>query len=212
MSDNLVFGNPTIEIAPLLKKSTYLDSLTNEINSYTPPANNSTESQQELQALVEYVNNLSQNPALIERYNLYDKGLSSLFAEKLDKVGISDTFNLIKEIEEDITTILVKTKFHFQRIRPYQLAYYYNVPLYPFPSVTANTPSYPSGHAFQATVIGNVLGNNYPTFFRPIMELVDDICNSRMYMGLHYESDIKFGKYMADLVVNHPDFKAKYKL
>lgn len=212
MSDNLVFGNPTIDIAPLLKKSTYLDSLTNEINSYIPPANNSTESQKELQALVEYVNNLSQNPALIARYNIYDKGLSSLFAEKLDKVGISDTFNLIKEIEEDITTILVKTKFHFQRIRPYQLAYYYNVPLYPFPSLTANTPSYPSGHAFQATVIGNVLGNNYPNFFRPIMELVDDICNSRMYMGLHYESDIKFGKYMAELVVNHPEFKEKYKL
>lgn len=212
MSDNLVFGNPTIDIAPLLKKSTYLDSLTNEINSYIPPANNSTESQQELQALVEYVNNLSQNPALIARYNIYDKGLSSLFAEKLDKVGVSDTFNLIKEIEEDITTILVKTKFHFQRIRPYQLAYYYNVPLYPFPSLTANTPSYPSGHAFQATVIGNVLGNNYPNFFRPIMELVDDICNSRMYMGLHYESDIKFGKYMAELVVNHPEFKEKYKL
>jgi hypothetical protein len=212
MSDNLVFGNPTIDIAPLLKKSTYLDSLTNEINSYTPPANNSTEAQQELQALVEYVNTLSQNPALIARYDIYDKGLSTLFAEKLDKVGISDTFSNIKNIEDDITTILIKTKFHFQRIRPYQLAYYYNVPLYPFPSLTANTPSYPSGHAFQATVIGNVLGNNYPNFFRPIMELVDDICNSRMYMGLHYESDIKFGKYMAELVVNHPEFKEKYKL
>jgi hypothetical protein len=212
MSDNLVFGNPTIDIAPLLKKSTYLDSLSNEINSYVPPANNSTEAQKEIQALIEYTNTLSQNPALYSRYKLYDEKLSSIFSEKLDTVGINNTLNLINEIKEDVTTILVKTKFHFQRIRPYQLAYYYNLPLYPFPSVSANTPSYPSGHAFISVVIANVLGNHYPTFYKPLMVLADDICNSRLYMGLHYESDVKFGKYMAELVINHPDFKAKYKL
>lgn len=213
MSDNLVFGNPTIEIAPLLKKSSYLDSLTNEINSYIPPANNSAEVQQELQKLVELVTELSQSHLLLTRYQIYDQlFLGNVFSDKLKKVGVSDTIDTIRQITEDIAPILVKTKFHFQRIRPYHLAYYYNIPLYPFTSVSAQSPSYPSGHAFQATVIAEVLGNHYPAFYNPIMELAEDICKSRMYMGLHYESDIKFGKYMADLVVNHPDFKAKYKL
>lgn len=212
MSDNLVFGNPTIDLAPILKKSSFLDSLQKEINSYAPPANNSTEAQQELQELVNYTTSLSQNELLQNRYEFYDKDLDVYMSNSMLKVGIDNSLNIIKSIKEDITPLLVKTKFHFQRIRPYQLSYYYNIPLYPFPSVSAQSPSYPSGHAFQATVFANVLGNYFPKFYNPLMELAEDISVSRLYMGLHYPSDVKFGKYMADLVVNHPEFKEKYKL
>jgi hypothetical protein len=43
-------------------------------------------------------------------------------------------------------------------------------------------------------------------------DLADDITKSRIYLGLHYQTDCDFGYYMADLVLNHPDFKKKYKL
>ena len=45
-----------------------------------------------------------------------------------------------------------------------------------------------------------------------LQQLAEDISISRLYLGLHYESDAEFGKYCADVVLNHPDFKRKYKL
>ena len=82
----------------------------------------------------------------------------------------------------------------------------------PLLSVSSNTPSYPAGHTFQAKIYCEILGNRYPQYYQSLQQLADDISVSRMYLGIHYQSDIDFGKYCADLVINHPDFKSKYKL
>jgi len=210
MSDNLLFGNPTIDIAPLLKKETYLDTLLGELQSFPPPPNvNSTE---ELQSIINYTQLLSQNNNVLDRYLHYDTNFEEYISNSLTKVGIGETIDLIKEIKEDIKPLLVKVKFHYQRIRPRTLATYFNLPLFPYTSYSADTPSYPSGHAFQSKVYCMVLGNKYPKYWRPLQDLADDITKSRIYLGLHYESDCDFAYYMADSVLNHPDFKKKYKL
>jgi hypothetical protein len=210
----LSYGNPTKDLVELLEQKNYLDSLEKEIYSYAPPAPTSNESQEELKQLVENVKNLSEDKLTEKRYIFYDKSFDLHIANSLEKQGIekSEIKRIFSDLYDDITPLLVKTKFHFQRVRPYQLAYFYNVPLYPYPSLSANNPSYPSGHAFQAKVFAIVLGNKYPLFYKPLMELADDIANSRFMMGLHYKSDIDFANYMAELVTNHPDFKKKYEL
>jgi len=210
MSDNLLFGNPTIDIAPLLKKESYLDTLLGELQSFAPPPNaNSTE---ELQNIINYTQLLSQNNNVLDRYLYYDTNFEEYISNSLTKVGIEETIDFIKEIKEDIKPLLVKVKFHYQRIRPRTLATYFNLPLFPYTSYSADTPSYPSGHAFQSKVYCMVLGNKYPKYWRPLQDLADDITKSRIYLGLHYESDCDFAYYMADSVLNHPDFKKKYKL
>jgi hypothetical protein len=210
MSDNLLFGNPTIDIAPLLKKETYLDTLLGELQSFAPPPNaNSTE---ELQNIINCTQLLSQNNNVLDRYLYYDTNFEEYISNSLTKVGIEETIDFIKEIKEDIKPLLVKVKFHYQRIRPRTLATYFNLPLFPYTSYSADTPSYPSGHAFQSKVYCMVLGNKYPKYWRPLQDLADDITKSRIYLGLHYESDCDFAYYMADSVLNHPDFKKKYKL
>lgn len=210
MSDNLLFGNPTIDIAPLLKKETYLDTLLGELQSFAPPPNaNSTE---ELQNIINCTQLLSQNNNVLDRYLYYDTNFEEYISNSLTKVGIEETIDFIKEIKEDIKPLLVKVKFHYQRIRPRTLATYFNLPLFPYTSYSADTPSYPSGHAFQSKVYCMVLGNKYPKYWRPLQDLADDIIKSRIYLGLHYQSDCDFAYYMADSVLNHPDFKKKYKL
>ena len=56
------------------------------------------------------------------------------------------------------------------------------------------------------------LGNKYPKFYQHLMSLAQDCSDSRMYMGLHYASDAVFGSYVADCILEHPEFKKKYKL
>jgi membrane-associated phospholipid phosphatase len=84
--------------------------------------------------------------------------------------------------------------------------------LYPFPSETANSPSYPSGHSVQSKLYADVLGNKYPKYYKQLQALAADIIESRLDMGLHYPSDILFSEYVSELCLNHPDFKKKYRL
>jgi hypothetical protein len=214
MSDNLSFGNPTKDLQIILKQDNYLDSLLVELKSYPPPQNNSDETTKELQLVVSYIDALLQNQILQKRYLIYDADFKNYIADSLANVGIdkNEVQNIITSISDDIAPLLMKIKFHYQRIRPHQLAYYYNLPLYPFNTCTVNSPSYPSGHSFQAKVYALVLGNLYPKFYQPLQDLADDITKSRIYLGVHYPSDCNFAYYMADLVVSHTDFKRKYKL
>jgi hypothetical protein len=214
MSDNLVFGNPNRVLLDYLKRETYLDDLQEDFFKYPPPKNDSTEAQEELQEIIVLTEELSKNEFLQKRYELYDFSFEEYLLNILEKQGIQkeNIEKVVQSLHDDIIPVLVKTKFYFQRIRPHVLAYYYNLPVFPFVSTTANSPSYPSGHTFQIKVYCEVLGNMYPQFYHSLMGLAEDVSKSRLYMGVHYKSDIEFGKYMAKMVLNHPEFKKKYKL
>ena len=214
MSDNLVFGNPDRKSLYYLNRETFLDNLLGEFAKYPPPKNDSTEVQEEMQEIMQLTDELAKNEFLQKRYNLYDTDFESYLVDVLEKQGVNSdvTKRTIKDLKEDITPVLVKTKFYFQRIRPHALAYYYNLPLYPFESFTAFTPSYPSGHTFQSRVYCEVLGNMFPQFYNSLIGLTEDISRSRIYMGVHYKSDVEYAKFMANAVINHPEFKKKYKL
>jgi hypothetical protein len=84
--------------------------------------------------------------------------------------------------------------------------------LFPYSSITANSPSFPSGHSYQARIITEVIGNLYPQTYALMQKIFDDICYSRLYLGLHYQSDIDVGIFCADKVLALKEFKAKYKL
>ena len=214
MSLILSFGNPNREFLRYLKEETYLDSLLPELKNYNPPAYDSPQAEQEINELVQLSDKLQTDASVENRYRYYDDNFDKYIVSVLTNAGVpkTDVEQLIKQLHDDITPLLMKLKYHYQRVRPTQLAFYYNLPLYPYISVTASTPSYPSGHCFQAKIYCEVLGNMYPKYYQSLQQLSEDICVSRLYLGVHYPSDTEFGKYCADLVLNHPDFKKKYKL
>lgn len=211
--NDLKFGNPIREFLIYLKSENFLDSLLPELTSYAPPPNDSDVAAQELAKLVELTNSFSNDLEAQKRFDSYEN-FEEFFISQLVNEGISekDITDLIVSLHQDIVPLCVKIKYHFQRVRPITLALYKKVELYPFNSCYVNSPSYPSGHAFQALVYAEVIGNKYPKFYVPLKNLAIDIANSRIYKGLHYESDVLFANYAASLVCNHPDFKKKYKL
>jgi hypothetical protein len=210
----LTYGNPSRNFLPYLKTETYLDSLLGELASYPFPNNNGQDVIDEINQLINYTNTLSSDEVLQKRYKLYDRDFENYFINVLSNVGldrqeISDT---IKEIHDDIVPLLVKLKYHYQRVRPYQLSHILSMRLYPYESETANTPSYPSGHSVQSKLYADVLGNKYPKYYKQLQALAGDISESRLAMGLHYPSDILFSEYVSELALSHPEFKKKYRL
>ena len=212
--NELYFRNPNRKNFRKLNTETYLDTLLTELTNYPYPENDSEQALTELNDLVVLTDGIANSPDLLKRFAAYDSNLEEAVVYALEKAGVNraEVEKIVQDLKEDVGPLLVKVKYHYQRIRPYQLALYRNVPLYPFRSVAADSPSYPSGHAFQSSVYLQVLGNKYPAYYKLIHELTNDVIYSRMYLGLHFASDCDFAIYMAEAVANHPEFKKKYGL
>lgn len=215
----LRYGNPNRQHLLYLETESYLDSLLKELSSYPPPDNYGQESSEEILALINFTNQLTeipppQNEKVVSRFLLYDTDFESYIPKIIIEKGVEqeDVNNLVIDIHKDIMPLLLKLKYNYNRIRPQQLALYKNMPLYVWRTKSSDSPSYPSGHAFQSKIYAEVLGNKYPHLYKGLKELAEDIAYSREYLGVHFPSDTKFGIYAAEVVLKHPEFAKKYKL
>ena len=130
--NDLSFGNPIRQHLIYLRSENYLDSLLTELSSFPYPKNDTEVATQELNKLVEYTNHFSQTQdvSAIKRLdsfeNFEDFMIKTLINEGLSEKDVKDT---IAEIHKDITPLLVKLKYQYQRIRPNVLAFYKKIPL-----------------------------------------------------------------------------------
>jgi hypothetical protein len=212
--DSIRYGNPSHDQIPYLSSSTYADVLFPELTIFTFPKNSSEATIEELNSVVDNLKTIEGNVEFLKRYSVYDRAMIKYFKDGLIKNGIeeNEVNGLVDGVIQDTLPLLTKLKYHFQRPRPYQLAEYYKLKLFPYKSYSANTPSFPSGHAFQAKLLTEVIGNNYPDTYAFMRDLFNDICYSRIYLGLHYQSDIDVGIFCAEKVLELKDFKEKYRL
>ena len=139
------------------------------------------------------------------RHLAQDEDLFSYLREATDQLG----FN--KEVFDKIEPVLVKVinplalqlKAYWNRARPYQYAYEGDIDFHPLSTVSGNTPSYPSGHTMQTETWGLIMKSNYPDLTETIDIIVADINQSRLNMGIHFPSDIKFSKNIIDFLWSH---------
>ena len=212
--DALSYGNISREDLPFLNEQTYLDALFSELTTYLFPKNSSNTCKEELNELVEYTNELLSDEQSLARFQKYDSDLTGWLIGFLVKYRVKkdDAVSLVNAINRDCLPLLMKLKFYFQRPRPYQLAYYNKLKLLPFVSYSAHSPSYPSGHALQSEVFAKVVGDKYPSLFKIVNAFAKDIQMSRLFMGLHYQSDNDFSLVIADKIYENKEFKLKYQL
>jgi hypothetical protein len=212
--DDITYGNPNNIQLKFLQENNYLDVLFEELSTYTFPANSSEATKEELNEIVDAIKTLDGKDEYIKRYQLYDKNISGYFKHGLIKGGEDEkkVIELVDSIIQDTLPLLTKLKFNFQRPRPYQLAEYYKLKLFPYPSLSSDSPSFPSGHAYQSRILTEVIGNHYPKTYAFMQKVFNDICYSRLYMGVHYQSDIDVAIFCADKVLANADFKKKFKL
>jgi hypothetical protein len=87
---------------------------------------------------------------------------------------------------------------------------YTNQNLHPYDSVSAQSPSYPSGHAVQALFILSVIASHYEEKKDELMKLAKQIADSRVVLGLHYPSDNQFGFEIVKQLLLKDDIKKMY--
>lgn len=212
--DEVTWGNPSQRVLPYLEPhKSFLEKHIPKFTKFPFPKNSSKATQEELNQLVDYVEEVKADKDALRRYKAYDASLTKVFARVIMENNLGEKgVDIVDKLLDDTLPLMLKLKFYFQRPRPFQLAEYYKLKLFPYDSKSADTPSYPSGHAFQARLITHVLGNHFPDKYDFFENLSKDIEYSRLYLGVHYQSDVDYSLYIAETIMRDKDFKAKYGL
>ena len=135
----------------------------------------------------------SRNQSDINFFELTDRSVSEAFTS-IVPLSIEELDSLISQIH--VVGIIIFFKYIINRARPIQVKPKLNV----LKSLTASTPAYPAGHAFQAYYLAKVLGKKYPDL-KVQLDSIAETCNSvRIKAGLHYPSDGLFSKQLVNFL------------
>lgn len=215
MIDSIEYGNPTQNQTNWLTKDGLGIKFFEQLQKFSFPKNSSRVTINELNELNDYVKELAGDEEKVKRYRFYDQNLIAVYKhhiKSLNLQGAEDIDVFFSDILNDINYLIYNLKYFFQRPRPHQLSKFYKQSLFPFNSVSANSPSYPSCQVIQADVISYILGNWYPTHFTFFSDICKEVEYSRLYMGLNYQSDIDFSYFITEMIKLDREFLAKYSL
>jgi hypothetical protein len=95
--------------------------------------------------------------------------------------------------EHDVNIACWDAKYTYWRIRPSQLDPEVKVL---FPTVP-NHPSYPSAHSCNSGTAAAVLGSIFPADAAELNRLAVEAGNSRLWAGIHFQSDLEAGLNLA---------------
>tara|TARA_R110001606_G_scaffold197208_1_gene344730 strand:+ start:88 stop:609 length:522 start_codon:yes stop_codon:yes gene_type:complete len=109
----------------------------------------------------------------------------------------------IGELISESLIIINKLKKHFNRPRPAVLAKKMGIELKDIKLKSMDSPSYPSGHATQATLLSLFLSDKYPEKENKLKKLARDIIHSRQVAHTHYKSDNLMGEKLGKQMYNH---------
>lgn len=167
-----------------------------------PPPNSSQETINELLFLERVTKNASQEDIIFAtKAETMEKDCYVQFCKEVLNQNIN--INFFDKIFNQTDPILMFLKRHFNRPRPYQLAPYYNIQLkFSVPNDPFH-PAYPSGHAFDAFIVEHILSKFFPNKKIEINKFCNDMAYSRYIAGVHYPSDNKISKILADTIIKH---------
>tara|TARA_R110001592_G_scaffold361584_3_gene672639 strand:- start:13093 stop:13614 length:522 start_codon:yes stop_codon:yes gene_type:complete len=134
-----------------------------------------------------------------------DSGMEDLMAKYLLGYGIHISIQEAKETRRRPVKIIGILKNYFNRGRPDELAREYNIDWNDDYLESAQTSSYPSGHTIQAYYLAGVLGKSHPEHQENLFIIAAMVAQSRIDRGVHFPSDVEYGKIIAIELLNQLD-------
>jgi len=119
------------------------------------------------------------------------------FMGLVESTGLKITKEELEKITKESAKIIYELKYHYNRPRPYQIAEFYGIDLNGTELDSMKTPSYPSGHAVQGYLIGEILSNMDKTNAVLYKGMGEEIAHSRILAKAHYPSDKTYGHKIA---------------
>ena len=152
-----------------------------------PPDNDSKTTIRELKEL----SAIEENDAFAESMD----DVIETFKPYAEELGIQE---YVKKVIKESVKYIMELKYHYNRPRPHQVAEFLNIDLNGSTMLDSmKTPSYPSGHAIQGYLVGEILSKHNPSNSQVYRGIGEDIAHSRIIAKAHYPSDKEYGKKIA---------------
>ena len=181
---------------------------------YHPYKNSSEATKRELKTLQSYEVYRDNAKEFME---LVDQKLMKPFKNyyKEHNLPMKDLEDVIK-LKDQLAPIVLQLKVHYNRPRPQKLSkiltFFRQSNFNVYPLKTAETPSYPSGHATEGRFVSLYLVDKVPFEHKGnIKKIGDDIGHSRQIGGVHYPTDTEFGHQLASAFYSHYKDKSGIK-
>jgi membrane-associated phospholipid phosphatase len=139
----------------------------------------------------------------------YTKHRTDYYTELFRNTDISVSYAFSPLVNESVVSlddiitrplvlgIIYSAKYIHNRARPTQI----DPTIASLSSQTADTPAYPSGHAFQAYYLADILSQRYPHLTHRLLQIAEDCALARVYAGLHYPSDNRYSRYLVSYIL-----------
>ena len=158
------------------------NNLINELPSLNYPLRGTEKHKEDIENVIFYYNNPSLNSGFLDLSNKTVEGCFKNFAKEL---GIQVDWKYIKELLDDVDTIVLKLKFRYNRPRPKSILQNQGEI---FKTIKdSKSPSFPSGHTTIAYFLASILSDSYPELKMDLEILSEMIAQSRIENGVHYQ-------------------------
>jgi hypothetical protein len=212
--NDLRYGNLTKELQAKLSEENVFTQYMGEFAFIDYP--NYAESSEEIIEIIETQKKSRESgkwQAIKDFCDLWDEDIMGALKKTLTRLNIpfdEDYIEYLTQVSDDLGALVVQLKNHYQRPRPYQVAFYTEQDLHPYYSYSAVSPSYPSGHACQALFLFHLIGFHYEDKKEELLKVAKQVADSRIILGVHYKSDNLFGFQIVKELLLKDDIKEKY--
>lgn len=193
---------------PLASSTPFIQWVLQNIAIPEPPADDSAETEREIQALQAWVH--ARTPAQLTEIESEVNVTGFKFgSSRLDKLAAAKpkTGNLLNYANAALKPVVYRLKAQFNRTRPSAL----DKSLSTVVAVPGH-PAYPSGHASQAYLFAHILTYLDPLSANAYFADAERIAKNREIAGLHYPSDSEAGRLLAGqlflMLLAEPTFKS----
>ena len=127
-----------------------------------------------------------------------DKDFINIFFDYANENNLIFDKKYILDVVSQVDSIILGLKLFYNRPRPYQINKYHNIDLKINDTDTAQTPSYPSGHALQGRLVYRLLADIHADHEAQLRNISDQISMARIIRGVHFPTDNDFSNLIVD--------------
>lgn len=207
--NQVLYGNPPIEYIEIIQKPNdqikewFINQGLADSIKANAPSNDSVVTKSDLQTLIEKTSKVTAEEIQFARYVESVDNLAQSFIDILKENDIEVTMGDFFRIDSQAEGILHFLKNEINRPRPYQLAKYYALPLFPLIRTDAMSAAYPSGHALTGFIMSEYYANKYTTISTQLREHGAKIANSRELTGIHFPSDTQISRDICKIIIDN---------
>ena len=143
----------------------------------------------ELEKVKQYI--YERNSEMYDFIKLTDRSCSYAFLKYVD-----EDITTLDKISQNVVPLIILLKNIFNRERPFNI----DPTIDKYPSNSAFSPAFPSGHSAQAQYLAKILSKKYPEKRELLYKIAEKCGQARIYAGLHYPSDHKFSKFIISIL------------